>query len=372
VNDRPRKSLGRPRIRSLKPEAWQDERLGRVSREARLLWTVLITFADDEGRFRALPAAIIGHGFPYDVEAFAGLQDWITELDTAGLLVLYDIDGVRYGCFPRWSDHQSINRGSPSLLPSPPFTERSVNGQGTLTERSRGGLDQLLGTITGGSGSGSGSGSKGANAPSASEPLAAGPSSKSDQEIVKGLFDLWRERCGHDRARLTRDRAAKVKARLREGYTPEEIGQAIDGAAARPFVKEGHRYDDLELICRNGSKLEDFMARAGAHSGDHARRGTPAVRIDAEACPPIDDAAAAERWEAARAQLQASVDEDMFGIWLADVHAHRLDGDTLVLGCPPQLAGWIAERAAGALQNAAGDHRVVRCTTQPTQRGGER
>jgi hypothetical protein len=56
---------------------------------------------------------------------------------------------------------------------------------------------------------------------------------------------------------------AKLSARLSEGYTPEQIRAAIDGAAAQPFVNEaGKVFDDLELICRSGSKLEGFIDRA--------------------------------------------------------------------------------------------------------------
>src|SRR5437899_1036987 len=43
------------RIRSIKPEAPQSESLGRVSRDARLLFFMLFTVVDDDGRCRASP-----------------------------------------------------------------------------------------------------------------------------------------------------------------------------------------------------------------------------------------------------------------------------------------------------------------------------
>lgn len=80
----------------------------------------------------------------------------------------------------------------------------------------------------------------------------------------KELFGYWQEQCGHPTAKPTRDRLAKVRSRLNEGYTPAQIRQAIDGAARAAFVNDaGRRFDDLELICRNGSKLEDFIGRSG-------------------------------------------------------------------------------------------------------------
>lgn len=120
VADTERRSSGRPRIRTIKPEMWQDEELGRVSRDARLLFTVLISLADDEGRFRALPAVILGHGYPYDPDAPVHLETWMGELTASQLLVLYDSRGVRYGFLPGFGRHQHVNKPSRSDLPKPP------------------------------------------------------------------------------------------------------------------------------------------------------------------------------------------------------------------------------------------------------------
>jgi hypothetical protein len=118
--------MSRPRIRSLKPEAWQDERVGTVSRDARLLWVTIITLADDAGRFRALPAVLCGHGFPYDQDALRKVGTWLDELESAGLVRRYEHGGVAYGWLPKWEDHQRIQRPSPSVIPAP-----SLNGSGS-------------------------------------------------------------------------------------------------------------------------------------------------------------------------------------------------------------------------------------------------
>lgn len=83
---------------------------------------------------------------------------------------------------------------------------------------------------------------------------------------VGEIFEHWKLRLEHPTAKLTDGRKAKVKARLNEGYTLEEIKQAIDGCAMSHFHRgqnpTGAVYDDLELICRNGEKLEGFKAKA--------------------------------------------------------------------------------------------------------------
>lgn len=88
---------------------------------------------------------------------------------------------------------------------------------------------------------------------------------------TRDLFAYWQERCDHTQAKLTADRKTKIAARLREGYSPDQIRLAIDGAARAAYVNDaGKRFDDIELICRTGSKLEDFITRATATNVDAA------------------------------------------------------------------------------------------------------
>lgn len=113
--------MSQTRIRTLKPENWEDEAVGAVSRDARLLRDVLITYADDDGRWRHLPSAIIGHGYPYDDDLTAAkIKRWTTELVSVGLVVIYEHDGKQYGCFPKWHLHQQINKYRESTLPKCP------------------------------------------------------------------------------------------------------------------------------------------------------------------------------------------------------------------------------------------------------------
>ena len=92
---------------------------------------------------------------------------------------------------------------------------------------------------------------------------------------VPELFDYWVTKCAKPGAKLTRDRRQKVEARIREGYDPERIRRAIDGCAFSSFHRgENDRqrtYNDLTLICRTGSKLEEFEAMAPDTNGGHDR-----------------------------------------------------------------------------------------------------
>ena len=99
--------------------------------------------------------------------------------------------------------------------------------------------------------------------PAAPEP------GQSTQDAAKRLFVYWQQRCDHKTAKLTPERARAVIGRLRQGYTEAEIRKAIDGAAEAAYQNDdsGKKYDDLELICRNGTKLESFIERGVAKTG---------------------------------------------------------------------------------------------------------
>jgi hypothetical protein len=82
--------------------------------------------------------------------------------------------------------------------------------------------------------------------------------------LVKAVFEEWVRVCKHPKARLTADRRSKVRARLRDGYTSEDLMQAVRGAAKGAYVDpRGHKWDDLTLICRSGANVERFIALGG-------------------------------------------------------------------------------------------------------------
>lgn len=106
------------RIRSIKPEFWESESLGRVSREARLLFIGLFSCCDDLGRARASSRLLASRLYPYDDDAFKKLPGWIAELEKQGCIRLYQVDGEAYLDIPKWPNHQKIDKPSASKLPS--------------------------------------------------------------------------------------------------------------------------------------------------------------------------------------------------------------------------------------------------------------
>ena len=106
------------RIRSIKPEFWESESLGRVSREARLLFIGLFSCCDDHGRARASSRLLASRLFPYDDDALKKLPTWIEELEKERCIRLYKVNGESFLDIPKWLNHQKIDKPSASKLPS--------------------------------------------------------------------------------------------------------------------------------------------------------------------------------------------------------------------------------------------------------------
>lgn len=107
-----------------------------------------------------------------------------------------------------------------------------------------------------------------------------------NQEVTKSMskvFDYWTLKFSKPpQTKFTNDRKAKVMARLKEGYSMEDICKAIDGCANSPHHMgkndTGTVYNDLTLICRTGSKLEQFMAMADQKKHEPMSRAERAAR----------------------------------------------------------------------------------------------
>ena len=99
--------------------------------------------------------------------------------------------------------------------------------------------------------------------------------------LVYDIFHYWQDVMGKPSAQLSEERKNKIRVRLNHGYTVEQIKKAIDGCKASDFHmgrnERNTAYNDLELICRNDVKLEQFIARAEQNHGGltYGRNGKP-------------------------------------------------------------------------------------------------
>jgi hypothetical protein len=80
------------------------------------------------------------------------------------------------------------------------------------------------------------------------------------------VFEYWRHEMSYtDRMTLTPGRKAKIKSRLKK-YSASDLRLAIDGCKRSAFHQgdndAGKKYNDIEFICRNETKVETFIELA--------------------------------------------------------------------------------------------------------------
>lgn len=83
------------------------------------LWVYLITYVDDYGRGSADPELLKGFVFPRRKGVTeSSIEKALADLANSGSILLYDVDGESYFCFPNWGDHQRIQTKR-SKFPAP-------------------------------------------------------------------------------------------------------------------------------------------------------------------------------------------------------------------------------------------------------------
>lgn len=108
------------RIRTIKPEFWEDEVVGGLGVLARLLFVGSWNLADDEGLLRWTPDYLAASLFMYDGDAL-DVASAMKEVERARLVFPYTggKTNQRLAYVVNFRRHQRINRPSPAKLPPP-------------------------------------------------------------------------------------------------------------------------------------------------------------------------------------------------------------------------------------------------------------
>lgn len=296
------------RIRSIKPEFWEDERLGLMPRDTRLVFLALISLADDEGRLRGSPEFVRSRAFPYD--ASFDVAPELDRLARAGRIRWYRSNGERLIEVLRFREHQKIDKPSKSQL-DPFDPELSEEERAELSPKPRRDLAEDSTTDRKGMDGSGGEGISlaefatpppkqesiapapppGVDGPAPTEltrpqgagDLFQGPPPPTDAERV---FAYWQEQSGHTKAKPDAKRMRAVRSRLKDGYTAEDLMRAVDGCLLTPHNQgkndRGEAYDDLELICRDGPHVDRFMRNATSPPTGSAGRARGIAATDAD------------------------------------------------------------------------------------------
>lgn len=99
------------------------------------------------------------------------------------------------------------------------------------------------------------------------------PTTPSEGDQIRAVFGHWLAvmRRNPKTTKLDAKREGKIRARLREGRTVEDLCRAIDGCRASSWHMgdnpDGKRHDDVELICRDAAHVERFAGETAPAVG---------------------------------------------------------------------------------------------------------
>lgn len=152
-----------------------------------------------------------------------------------------------------------------------------------------------------------------------------------DSDATRLIFDFWRAATGRNAStKFSPKRQRAIRARLKEGWTPEQLRRAIAGCAGSDWHmkrgrwtnREGGPRTELTLILADTEHVEDFIARPPVPGLSAAAAG---------ASPILESETAFASWKDAKRLLSEQLKKSTFEIWMAPLEAIGERDDKLVL-----------------------------------------
>lgn len=121
------------RIRSIKPEFWDDEKMCALPRDVRLLYIGMWTFSDDFGVIKSSPIWLKSKIFPYDEIQLSQFKKWLEMLERPGFsspggsvawALKFQANGEAFYYLPNFSRHQKVDH--PSTLNRNPEVPKDI------------------------------------------------------------------------------------------------------------------------------------------------------------------------------------------------------------------------------------------------------
>jgi hypothetical protein len=224
----------------------QSEWLADLAPAGRLAWIELLGYVKAHGyngRVRHVTRNIFSRRFSIPKEDVSAMLD---AAQGDGALLLVDGDWVITG----WVEHQ----GDPTAVERVRRSRERQKEPENVT-RNRRNVTVLTATET---------------ETETDRRMDTSVSMSAQADAVREVFDYWRTKTGHTTATLTKDRRAKIKARLRV-FSADQLRRAIDAAACDPFLQgdndRAKRYDWPETIFRNDAAAERLILSTPHRNG---------------------------------------------------------------------------------------------------------
>ena len=249
------------RARNIKPAFFNNDELAEIEPIGRLLFIGLWTICDYKGNLEYRPKKIKASILPYDN---CNVDKLSINLEQSGFIQSYSNNGITYINISNFTKHQNPHkneRDKGSDVPCITDNESQLfdlKGSRIKSEKIAINPDN--------------------NGTNPADSLILNPDSLSlipdtlgeldkSNECLSRIFNHWVSSMNkNQRTQFTANRKKCVTARLKDGYSEQDIITAITSCAKSPYHMgqndTGTIYDDLTLICRNGEKLEGFINNA--------------------------------------------------------------------------------------------------------------
>jgi len=254
------------RARNIKPAFFTSEQLAECEPLARLLFAGLWTVADRNGRLEDRPKRIKIEVLPYDD---CDCESLLKQLAGQGLIIRYDAEGQDIIEIPGFLRHQKPHlKEIPGKLPPQPRQKsdqhqpRSVPAPTKASTNPSDSLNPLTSSLN--------PDSLSPDSLSLDSPIPH-PSKETYVE-QKGSTALSANDVGavvrhyqtyHPKSKPGEKEKGRIRARLKDGYSLEDLKAAIDGCHRSPFHcgenDGGKKYQTLDLCVRSASHVAQFL-----------------------------------------------------------------------------------------------------------------
>lgn len=99
------------------------------------------------------------------------------------------------------------------------------------------------------------------------------PRDNTKENQVKEVHEYWQKAMNYKDRTLTVGRKNHINARLKDGFTVEQLKQAIDFAKNDPFWRgkndRNTPYDDITNLFRNRERVERFLNQASRKTNNN-------------------------------------------------------------------------------------------------------
>ena len=296
-----------PRIRTLKPEYWTDEKMSLLDPLTRLVFLALVSLADDAGRLIDNVKLLDGQVFPNTDDSCGESLDTLAKLSR---IIRYRArSGQALIQIAKWEQHQKVDHPSKVVLPAPTqedidkseLIHGSDDPREILARQSR---DSRASTLD--------LGPRTVDLGAVPEPIAPNGAGggvavvlRSDAEpsvngnsavrsVLAATADTSRRRSDADRERAGKaefvfaywavvmqsrkslfddKRRRKIESALKENHGDvSELLYAIDGARKTPHLmgenEQGQKYNGIETVLRDRAQIEKLASKCAGYTRD--------------------------------------------------------------------------------------------------------